>query len=299
MPYLTKFLYWIIVFNKNRESILWLLVALSVVLSIFGAMPSAASIAGSLGIIGTLARLLFALMHGSQRLGWRNLGMVFAITCVISWCYESLSIATGFPFGHYVYTAELGPKLGTVPVMIMPAYFGVCYLAWVLAHVLLDKLDRQIDSSSLFAIPVISAFIMVMWDMSIDPASSTVKHEWIWQDGGSYFGVPFSNFLGWFLCVYTVFQFWAIYLMRTKQIENSSLDSRKSSWYLPIFLYGSIFLQSIMAAALTTNGTVTDASSQVWPLKALYESLGLVSIFTMLFVICLAFFKVRNNPNLH
>ena len=284
--------------NKTNEFILWLLVALSVALSVIGAMPSAASIAGSLSIVGTLARLLFALIHGSQRLGWRKLSMLFAITCVVSWCYESMSIATGFPFGHYVYTAELGPKLGTVPVMIMPAYFGVCYLAWVLAHVLLDKLDRQIDSSSLFAIPVISAFIMVMWDMSIDPASSTVKHEWIWQDGGSYFGVPFSNFLGWFLCVYTVFQFWAIYLIRAKQVEHCPLDSHKSSWYLPIVLYGSIFLQPIMAAALTANGTVTDASSQVWSLKALYESLGLVSMFTMLFVVCLAFFKVHSNSKL-
>ena len=101
---------------------------------------------------------------------------------------------------------------------------------WVLAHVLLDKLDRQIDSPSLFAIPVIAAFIMVMWDMSIDPLISTVMHQWIWHDGGSYFGVPFSNFLGWFLCVYTVFQFWAIYLMRAKQTENVASDNSKSWW---------------------------------------------------------------------
>jgi putative membrane protein len=217
----------------------------------------------------------------------------------VSWCYESLSIATGFPFGHYVYTSALGPKLGTVPIMIMPAYFGVCYLAWVLAHVLLDKLHRQIDSSSLFTIPIISAFIMVMWDMSIDPASSTIKHEWIWRDGGSYFGVPFSNFLGWFLCVYTVFQLWALYLIRAKQIEQCPLDGYKSSWYLPIFLYGSIFLQPMMAAVFVVNGAVTDASSQVWPLKALYETLGLVALFTMLFVVCLAYFKVKSNSNLH
>ncbi len=284
--------------NKTNELILWLLVALSVTLSVLAAMPSTASIAGSLSIVGTLARLIFALIHGSQRLGWRKLSVLLLITCVVSWCYESMSIATGFPFGNYVYTAELGPKLGTVPVMIMPAYFGVCYLAWVLAHVLLDKFDRQIDSSSLFTIPVISAFIMVMWDMSIDPASSTVKHEWIWQDGGSYFGVPFSNFLGWFLCVYTVFQLWAIYLIRAKQAEHCSLDDYKSSWYLSIALYGSIFLQPIMAAALMAGGTVTDAGSQIWPLKALYESLGLVSMFTMLFVVCLAFFKVRSNASL-
>jgi len=110
--------------------------------------------------------------------------------------------------------------------------------------------------------------------------------------------VPFSNFLGWFLSVYTVFQFWAIYLIRTKQVEHCSLDSYKSSWYLPIFLYGSIFLQPIMAAAFPANGTVTDTSSQVWPLKALYETLGLVALFTMLFVVCLAFFKVRSNANI-
>ena len=284
--------------NKTNEYILRLLVVLSITLSIIGAIPSAAAIAGGLSIVGTLARLLFALIHGSQKLGWRKLTMLFTITCVVSWCYESMSIATGFPFGHYVYTSELGPKLGAVPVMIMPAYFGVCYLAWVLAHVLLDKFDRQIDSSSLFSIPVISAFIMVMWDMSVDPSSSTVKHEWIWRDGGSYFGVPFSNFLGWFLCVYTVFQCWAIYLFRAKQFEACSLDAYKSSWYLPIFLYGSLFLQPILAAALVANGTVTDAGSQIWPLKVLYESLGLVSLFTMFFVICLAFFKVQGNSNL-
>jgi putative membrane protein len=137
-----------------------------------------------------------------------------------------------------------------------------------------------------------------MWDMTMDPSSSTVNHQWIWSDGGGYFGVPFSNFLGWFLCVYTVFQFWAIYLIRVKQVEQCPLDSYKSSWYLPIFLYGSIFLQPIMAAAFAANGTVTDAASQVWALKALYETLGLVALFTMLFVVCLAFFKVRSNSSL-
>jgi len=147
--------------DRNNEFILWLLVAASIVLSAIGAMPIAAGYAGSLSVVSMLARLLFACIHGTQRLGWRKFGMIFAITCVVSWCYESLSIATGFPFGNYVYTAELGLKLGTVPLMIMPDYFGVCYLAWVIAHVLLDKLDRQIDSRSLFAVPVISAFIII------------------------------------------------------------------------------------------------------------------------------------------
>ena len=285
-------------FRKNNEYILWLLVFLSATLSIIGAMPFAVSFAGKLSMLATSARLLFALVHGSQRLGWRRLGIMFAIACIVSWCYESLSIATGFPFGHYVYTAELGPKLGTVPLMIMPSYFGVCYLAWALAHVLLDKFDLKIQKSLMFAIPIIASFIMVMWDMSIDPASSTVKHEWIWRDGGGYFGVPFSNFMGWFLCVYTIFQFWAIYLMRSNEMQNCAEDNYKSSWYLVIVIYGTIFLGPIAAVFTNSGGSIADASSQVWPLKALYETLGLVSFFTMLFVICLAFFKVQKNDNL-
>lgn len=284
--------------NKNHQSVLWLLVGLSAILSFVSSMPFAIAYAGSFSMVAISARLLFAFLHGSQRMGWRRLGVLFVICCVVSWCYESLSIATGFPFGHYVYTPELGLKLGTVPLMIMPSYFGVCYLAWVLSHIVLDKLDRQINSSLIFAVPIIASFIMVMWDMSIDPASSTIKHEWIWRDGGGYFGVPFSNFMGWFLCVYTIFQLWAIYLVRSKDANQCPADQYKSSWYLVITIYASIFTGPIAAVFVNNGGTITDASSQVWPVQALYETLGLVSIFTMLFVICLAFFKIQKNDSL-
>ena len=81
-------------------------------------------------------------------------------------------------------------------------------------------------------------------------------------------------------------------------MQSCAEDNHKSSWYLVIVIYGSIFLGPIAAAFTTSNGSNADASSQVWPLKALYETLGLVSIFTMLFVICLAFFKVQKNDNL-
>lgn len=148
--------------DKNRTVILWLLVIISSAISIISSMPSVIGIAGKLAMAATLVRVLFAVVHGTHRLGWRKFAVIFGITFVVSWCYESLSIATGFPFGHYVYTSELGPKLGNVPLLIMPSYFGVLYLSWVIAHVLLDKLDRQIDSRSIFVIPVIASFIMVM-----------------------------------------------------------------------------------------------------------------------------------------
>jgi uncharacterized membrane protein len=47
-----------------------------------------------------------------------HFGVFFFLTFVISWSYETSSMLTGFPFGHYVYTDKLGPKLWLVPLLI-------------------------------------------------------------------------------------------------------------------------------------------------------------------------------------
>ncbi len=146
---------------------------------------------------------------------------------------ESSSIATGFPFGNYHYTENLGPKLGTVPLLIRPAYFAMCYVSWSLAHIMLDKFDHRADALQRFAVPVIAAFIMVMWDLSMDPSRSTLSRAWIWHDGGSYFGVPFVNFMGWYFTVYLIFQILALVLQK-QQPQRDPLtngDDRRETWH--------------------------------------------------------------------
>ena len=188
------------------DRVLWAIVAVYATFSVLKATSLAVGMGPFVPAVSILLPLVFAMIHGIPRLGWKTLLVFFGITFVVSWSYESLSIATGFPFGSYHYSDRLGPKLGQVPLLIMPAYFAVCYLCWHLAHIVLDKFDRQPDGLQRFAVPVLASFIMVMWDMSMDPARSTLHEAWIWHDGGAYFGVPFENFMGWFLCVYTVFQ---------------------------------------------------------------------------------------------
>ena len=52
----------------------------------------------------------------------------------------------------------------------------------------------------------------------MDPVRPTIQHDWIWQNGGPYFGVPFSNFVpGWFLVVWVIFQLVALYLYHVYQ----------------------------------------------------------------------------------
>ena len=121
----------------------------------------------------------FALVHGTRRYGWRHFLVFFMLTFVISWSYETSSILTGFPFGHYVYTDKLGPKLWLVPMLIMPAYFSMGYIAWTLGHVLLDRFDDRLAGAEVVLVPMLASFVMVMWDLVIDPASSTITGAWI------------------------------------------------------------------------------------------------------------------------
>lgn len=281
--------------DLTRNRVLWAISLLFGVFAFLKATPLAPGLMAVIPAISIIVPTVFAFMHGSRRLGWPTMLTFFAIAFVVSWCMESLSIATGFPFGHYHYTERLGPKLGTVPLLIMPAYFAMCYVSWNLAHIVLNKFDHSADALQRFAVPVIAAFIMVMWDLSMDPSRATVSQAWIWRDGGSYFGVPFVNFMGWFLTVYLIFQILALVLQKqqSRRDPTTNGDDRRENWHLNTAFYFATFVEFPAMAWLAKDQALTDAAKVVWSSRAMFESLGLVAIFTMGFVCCLAFFFVR------
>lgn len=236
-----------------------------------------------LPLVSILGPVLFVLLHAPRQIGWKNLGTFFLLTFVISWGYESLSIATGFPFGHYHYTDNLGPKLGTVPLLIMPAYFGVCYISWQIARLLTSSAPSR---SFRGPVVLVAAFVMVMWDLSMDPSRATIARAWIWHDGGAYFGVPFENFVGWFLCVATIFAAFSFWLARSDAAGVAEPDA--SAHTQSLALYAALFSEFVSFAAFAPKGSVTDPVGQVWHQRDIYQSLGLVSIFSMGFVLVVA-----------
>ena len=205
----------------------------------------------------------FAIVHGIRRYGWRNFVVFFIVAFVISWSYETLSILTGFPFGHYIYTDNLGPKLWLVPLLIMPAYFSMGYIAWTLAHVLLDRYDDRLTGAEVVLVPALASFVMVMWDLCIDPASSTISGSWIWRDGGSYFGVPLVNFLGWYLCVFTIYLMFALYLQRSAEWMRATNLGDRSTWTLPALMYAAVMLPRLLEPAVSDSVQVTSHDGHV------------------------------------
>ncbi len=234
-------------------------------------------------LIQNLVWLFFVLIHGSRRFGWDNLFVFFGITFLISWSTEALSIATGFPFGNYHYTDRyadlLGISIGAVPSTVMPAYFVTGYLAWTMATTFLGDLGTGIEKRNLFLVPFIASFFMVMWDFCLDPIRSTIDGAWVWEDGGAYLGVPVSNFLGWFLTVFLIFQVFALYLYRFGR--NERLEQGRTYWYLVPVMYLGLAL-----------GFLLNPLSQTENLE-IYWTVFLVCLLTMVFTSVLNIIFVR------
>lgn len=270
----------------NAHKLLWGLVALFAVETAAGVFyPNLANT-----VLQLATMIAFMLLHGALRYRVEGIA-VFAVIClVVSNIFENLGVATGFPFGPYHYTDALGPKLFYVPLMIGPAYLGVGYMAWVLATILAGDVRRGAGAFFTFATPFVAAFIMVLWDVSMDPSASTVQKWWIWESGGGFFGVPVSNYLGWFLTVYVFMQLFALYLRARAPVPEQ--PQPKSYFIQAIAMYAIVALGFVLSFLVEDSAPVTDATGAAWLSGDIYETAVITSLFTMMFVVALAAIKV-------
>ncbi len=269
-----------------RDAVLWLLIAVYAAVTLLpDAFPRI--FASPLFLpLSILVPLCFALMHGAMRYGIAGIVVLLVLCLGVSNVMENLGVLTGFPFGPYHYTDVLGPKLFQVPLLIGPAYFGTSYVSWVLANILLGT-DARRDAAASFALPVVATFIMVGWDVCLDPGSSAISQIWIWETGGGYFGVPLTNYFGWYLTVFIFLQLFALYRARRPDAAVPSLP--RSYWYQACILFAVMALDYPAGYLGGENVAVTDATGRVWQTGDIYETAAIVSLFTMLFVAVMSF----------
>ncbi len=242
-----------------------------------------------LGTTQTLLLVAFAVWHAIMRYGFKGLAVFFLASQIVSHALENLSISTGFPFGNYHYSQGLA-FLFQVPIVIGIAYFAYGYLAWMVANVLLGKLDERLKQWATVILPLTAAFVMVMWDVVMDPINSTVRHYWIWEEGGGYNGVPLTNYLGWFLTVYLFYQIFALYV---RAYAPSVKQASAVFWATPVVVYLVTGLSFVLMYFVVDAAVVTDAAGHVWDKRGIYETAAVVSLFTMVFTSFLAIVKLK------
>lgn len=195
--------------------------------------------AGHVGF--TTVFVLFSLLHCAVLEGKKATTYFFALSALISYVLEEIGVRTGFIYGHYHYSNLLGPKLGSVPIIIPLAWFMMIYPSWRVAGVL----ARTINSSSALGRSMqalIAAMVMTAWDMVMDPGN-TAAGLWIWEQGGIYFGVPRQNYLGWILTTFLIY--WAMSILSNGKQQRAIVDRGFS--VLPIMVYALYAIRYIAA----------------------------------------------------
>ncbi len=136
-------------------------------------------------------------LHASHRFGLgRALGLL-SVGAGISLAAELLGTSTGLPFGPYSYTTLLGYRIaGLVPFPIPLSWFYMVYACLALTGRFLPARDTE---RSRTAWAFTAGAILTAWDVAMDPAMSRATTHWLWHTDGFFYGMPLSNWIGWFL----------------------------------------------------------------------------------------------------
>ena len=157
-------------------------------------------------VLGAIA----GIAHAVSRLGGRRAALIFVSAFTISLSAELTGTGTGYPFGPYSYTTQLGYLIGgRVPFNIPTSWFFMLYASLAICGRFL-----RTDDSSLgrWRWAAVGAFVLTAWDVSMDPAMVSTTH-WLWHlpppNTGSalhrlfladlFYGMPVTNWLGWLL----------------------------------------------------------------------------------------------------
>jgi uncharacterized membrane protein len=162
-------------------------------------------------VLGALAGLL----HATGKLSGRKALAMFALGFSISLAAELTGTYSGYPFGPYSYTTQLGYRIaGLVPFNIPTSWFYMLYCSLAICGRLLatpvESAPRAVANREKWKWAVVAAFVLTAWDVSMDPAMVRTTH-WIWHlrpaaeqsalgnffTGDLFYGMPLTNWLGW------------------------------------------------------------------------------------------------------
>ena len=145
-------------------------------------------------IVSSVSVILFALpcYYGLfQTLGRKIALQLILMMCIFALVLENTAIYTGFPYGRFMYGSLIGERIGLVPWTV-----GFAWTPILFGAVSIVKQWRLTSSKAVHILAM--ALLMTAFDLVLDPGSVSLGF-WIWEDSIGFYGVPWSNFLGWLL----------------------------------------------------------------------------------------------------
>ncbi|MGY2129338.1 carotenoid biosynthesis protein [Blastococcus sp. SYSU DS0617] len=146
-------------------------------------------------LLGATLSVVHAWLSGGPRTG---VG-VLALVGVVAVAFESIGLATGFPYGSYTYSGTLGPTLLGVPFLVPLAWLMMAWPSWLLAV----RLARPVRAARRRPARIAwAAALFAAWDVVLDPQMVDAGY-WTWADPDPGLPgidtVPLTNLAGWLL----------------------------------------------------------------------------------------------------
>lgn len=158
----------------------------------------------------------FFLAAAVPHLGWKRTLLFTAGGYLIAFASEFSSINTGFPYGWYYYVDTTKSRelwVAGVPFFDSLSYVFLTYCSYSVALLLLSPVKRvgrdlvlleTCRTRRSFAALFLGSLFQVFLDIIIDPVALKGERWFLgriygYQETGVHFGVPLSNYLGWWL----------------------------------------------------------------------------------------------------
>lgn len=225
----------------------------------------------------TILIFVFAISHGIINKGTKNTLTFLALSFAISFAAEFIGINFSYSFGGYSYSDLLGPKILGVPFLVILMWAALIYVAYALSEHILDfRITKHISKKDKFYLAffssIVAALAAVAWDFVLDPLAVTTNW-WTWQTAGVYFGIPASNFIGWFIVV-----FLAVFLFKML-FEKEHEETETKYDYAPALCYFLLYL-SIIGLSLETG-------------QPIFILIGFVTMFPFISIILVRYFTMK------
>lgn len=177
------------------------LALLGVFIAMNASKPPLPALSTGMWIFSSIATASFCYASAVELLGLRAASIFAGIALAVGWGMEQIGTLYGFPFGRYVYTDVLGPRIGEVPFVIPLMWFSFTYIAYTMSNLTVWQRPSH-KGRQLFDVccsSVLVGFIVTVYDLVADPYMFKVAKAWTMIGGGSYFGETAQGFFGWFI----------------------------------------------------------------------------------------------------
>jgi putative membrane protein len=216
------------------------------------------------------AFLAVYLVAATAHLGWKKTVCFMVVGYLISFLSEFSSISTGFPYGWYYYievTKDRELWIAGVPFFDSISYVFLAYFSYATALLVVSPakawrgdflvLETRAIRSSM-AVLFLGSLFQVFLDIIVDPVALQGRRWFLGQiygyhEQGCHFGVPLSNYIGWW--VVSVLMVLALQIIDAR-MGRDALRPAAGIWNPPFrallgpFLYLSVIIFNISVSLM-------------------------------------------------